>query len=126
MPRSLKVKQTPYKGQSRGSSPLAATRLWHRKYFYKHYRKNKIYYIQRAKQQHDALREVVQSSKFFPCVDCYKQFPPVCMDFDHVRGRKKFNISRVPMIGSLNKFLKEIVKCDLVCANCHRIRTAAV
>lgn len=61
--------------------------------------------------------------KNVPCQDCGGRFPPECMDFDHVRGEKLFgigaNVSKVP----LAKLMAEIEKCELVCANCHRIRT---
>jgi hypothetical protein len=44
------------------------------------------------------------------------------MDFDHVRGTKIFEISKKP---TTNKevILAEIEKCDIICSNCHRIRT---
>ncbi len=71
-------------------------------------------------------REYVNSLKNHPCADCGKSFPPCVMDFDHRDGSQKYG-----NVGSLvsqayftkNKLLKEIQKCDLVCANCHRIRT---
>jgi len=59
-----------------------------------------------------------------PCVDCEGTFPPCAMDFDHVRGTKKYNVSKmVAKRMSLDKILKEIEKCDVRCANCHRIKT---
>jgi hypothetical protein len=58
-----------------------------------------------------------------PCADCGGKFPTMCMDFDHVRGRKEFAISS-RWGTSLGRLNKEIAKCDLVCANCHRIRTS--
>ena len=54
-----------------------------------------------------------------PCTDCGNAFPPECMDFDHVRGEKVQGVSCMSGIAAL----AEIEKCDLVCANCHRIRT---
>ena len=44
------------------------------------------------------------------------------MDFDHVRGEKKFCIGHHRRYGDA-ELLNEIAKCDLVCSNCHRIRT---
>ena len=46
------------------------------------------------------------------------------MDFDHVKGNKDRAIS--VMVGqkvSKDRILREIEKCELVCANCHRLRT---
>ena len=57
-----------------------------------------------------------------PCSDCGGIFPPECMDFDHVHGRKVFQIGRVGTL-RLESIIEEIAKCELVCANCHRIRT---
>lgn len=45
------------------------------------------------------------------------------MEFDHVRGTKVDSISRIVSGGCKLKLWKELPKCDLVCANCHRIRT---
>lgn len=57
-------------------------------------------------------------------MDCGNRFPPECMDFDHRPGEiKLFGISA--SVQGWQKMLDEIVKCDLVCANCHRIRTKA-
>lgn len=56
-----------------------------------------------------------------PCTDCKNIFPPECMDFDHIRGKKKFSIGSGMRSRAL--ILEEIAKCELVCANCHRIRT---
>lgn len=58
-----------------------------------------------------------------PCVDCGGVFPPECMDYDHRdKTTKSFNIAK-SLLMSEAKITEEIAKCDLVCANCHRIRT---
>jgi hypothetical protein len=46
------------------------------------------------------------------------------MDFDHVRGEKVGILSRLSG-GRMawSKVLNEIAKCEVVCSNCHRIRT---
>lgn len=44
------------------------------------------------------------------------------LDFHHVKGNKKFNISDLALMGlSKKRVLKEIKKCIVLCANCHRI-----
>lgn len=47
------------------------------------------------------------------------------LEFDHVpgRGKKVGNVGDLAKYGSWPKALREIAKCDIVCANCHRIRT---
>lgn len=67
-------------------------------------------------------RRLVDSLKDNPCVDCGLRFPPECMDFDHVRGIKLFQIGQMGHRRP-DALLEEIEKCDVVCANCHRIRT---
>ena len=58
------------------------------------------------------------------CVDCGGTFPQVCMGFDHVDPlTKSFSIGAA-MGRSLEILKTEADKCDLVCANCHAIRTA--
>ncbi len=57
------------------------------------------------------------------CVDCGNTDPRV-FEFDHVRGEKEFDIATAfAKAYSMERITKEISKCDLVCANCHRIRT---
>lgn len=62
--------------------------------------------------------------KSAPCVDCGVQYLPCVMEFDHVRGQKAMGISEmVQGHFSLEDIDNEVAKCELVCANCHRIRT---
>lgn len=59
-----------------------------------------------------------------PCKDCRQFYPPYVFDFDHVRGTKRADISEMVWAGrSLAILTTEMEKCDLVCANCHRVRT---
>lgn len=60
-----------------------------------------------------------------PCSDCGGKFPACCMDFDHLPGTtKKYSVGTMVAHGHSKKnILEEIAKCQLVCANCHRIRT---
>ena len=66
--------------------------------------------------------QLVRAAKAVPCADCGVEYPACVMDFDHKGSEKKFQISN-RYVGSLSKLLAEIGKCDVVCANCHRIRT---
>ncbi len=68
-------------------------------------------------------QERVIELKSKPCLDCGRRFPYVCMDFDHL-GDKKHNIANMISGGwSWKAIQAEIAKCELVCSNCHRIRT---
>jgi hypothetical protein len=67
-------------------------------------------------------RAWMRAIKDVPCADCGHRYPAPCMDFDHVRGRKKFAVGQCLSL-KLSTLKKEIAKCDVVCANCHRLRT---
>jgi lysyl-tRNA synthetase class I len=45
------------------------------------------------------------------------------MDFDHVRGRKQANVAELINTLSKKRLDEEIAKCEIVCSNCHRVRT---
>lgn len=60
------------------------------------------------------------------CRDCPPGFtwPAVALDFDHRPGLPKIGtVSALITKGSWEDFLAEIAKCDVVCANHHRMRT---
>lgn len=69
-------------------------------------------------------RALIRSLKDRPCRDCHKRFHPVCMDFDHRDPADKVR-GVTAMVGQSEEAIRaEAAKCDVVCANCHRIRTA--
>lgn len=58
------------------------------------------------------------------CVDCGYNTHPAALDFDHCPGSVKVrDIKSGQQLGWV-ALLAEIEKCQVVCANCHRIRTA--
>jgi hypothetical protein len=66
------------------------------------------------------LKEIKEKN---PCMDCKVWYPYYVMDFDHVRGRKHKNVAELIDTLSKKKIDEEIAKCEIVCSNCHRIRT---
>ena len=66
------------------------------------------------------LRDLKTST---PCVDCRISYPYYVMDFDHVRGVKHANVMELVSTLSKKRIDQEIAKCEIVCSNCHRIRT---
>jgi hypothetical protein len=58
-----------------------------------------------------------------PCKDC-GEADIVTLEFDHVRGKKRDNVSNMVKYNApIELIVTEIAKCDVVCANCHRKRT---
>ena len=66
------------------------------------------------------LRDLKTST---PCIDCKINYPYYVMDFDHVRGVKHANVMELVSTLSKKRIDEEIAKCEIVCSNCHRIRT---
>lgn len=56
------------------------------------------------------------------CKDCGYRAHAAALDFDHVRGVKSFSLASRPW-WSIKRLTEEAEKCEVVCANCHRIRT---
>ncbi len=52
-----------------------------------------------------------------------KSVHPEIYDFDHTGDDKSDSVSQLMSKGSFEAFVAEIAKCEVVCANCHRIRT---
>ena len=80
------------------------------------------------KRRHKAYllkREYINKVKDRPCVDCGIKYPFYVMDLDHKQGTIKIkDVGRMTNANwSLDKIKKEVEKCEVVCANCHRIRT---
>lgn len=72
-------------------------------------------------------RELVKAEKLRrgECLDCGLKCDNhnyVCFDFDHRNPNEKlFALSEAR--NGTDATLNELTKCDLVCANCHRLRT---
>jgi hypothetical protein len=92
-----------------------------------HYAANRQRYIDQARvvRQRLALertRYLIDYSAAHPCVDCGER-DPVVLEFDHLRD-KRFSIGTRIHDRNWQSILEEIEKCEVVCANCHRRRTA--
>lgn len=97
----------------------AAYRKTHRE----KYRKLNVKISKRRRTERHAELDRIKN---VPCVDCNKIFSPYIMDFDHRDPSEKLyeisyliNKSTAPW----SRILEEIKKCDIICVNCHRLRT---
>ena len=94
-----------------------------------HYQRNKDAYKSKAKAWTKATilsnREKIDLYLTArPCVDCGEP-DIVVLEFDHVRGKKRNDVSVMVNRGCTWKTIaSEIDKCEVRCANCHRRRTA--
>lgn len=93
-----------------------------KEYLSEHYLANKEKYRISAKIAKQKRIDWVNTQKDKPCADCKKKYPHYVMHFDHL-GNKEFGISDYKNRYSIKRLQKEINKCEVVCANCHAIRT---
>lgn len=78
--------------------------------------------IKQSKFKHLAQQFVKQLLKVSCCQDCGTSDIRV-LEFDHLRDKKQAIANMVAKGTAVKTVAKEIVKCEIVCANCHRIRT---
>jgi hypothetical protein len=89
------------------------------------YERNKKQEMRRAKDNKVVTRERNQDYVFEylsenPCVDC-GETDILVLEFDHIRGKKKRDVSYLVRNGASIQTLKaEIAKCEVRCCNCHR------
>lgn len=89
------------------------------------YSNNPEVHYERVRKSRIALKQFMYDYLLeHPCIECGESRPE-CLDFDHIDpSTKAGNISL--MVGSGNRLqvIAEIKKCRILCANCHRVRTA--
>jgi hypothetical protein len=80
-------------------------------------------------RKHDEKRALVREYKDRPCADYGQTYPHYVMDLDHRRDKlewqqaRPFCVSNMVTNLGIARLREELVKCDVVCSNCHRIRT---
>lgn len=113
------------KGGALQSKCKACQRVYHRIY----YQRNKSRFIAKNRRnksrQRKRLRTILLQFKQRPCQDCGGTFHPWVMELDHREGTiKGAAVANLVSKGCTDaRLLEEIEKCDVVCANCHRMRT---
>lgn len=123
------ISEFPFRNKLKGthhSYCLACGREWVKG----HYTRNVERYVQKARRRRKQVMDVMNEKIYeylesHPCVDCGES-DPIVLEFDHVRGEKLYEVSTLGWrLASWDSVLKEIAKCEVRCANCHRRRTAA-
>lgn len=98
-------------------------------YFRLYYRENRSRFVSKNRRnksrQRKRLRAILLRVKQSPCQDCGGEFHPWVMELDHREGTiKEAAVANLVSKGCTDaRLLEEIDKCDVVCANCHRMRT---
>jgi hypothetical protein len=71
------------------------------------------------------IEQLIKAIRSLPCSDCGQTFLPIAMDLDHPPGAEKIaEVSRLMyQKAPFMEICAEVEKCDLVCSNCHRLRT---
>lgn len=103
----------------------------HRKTYYTaHYQKYKAAYLLRAKKRREILRDEYHANMRAymtdkGCVVCGEKEMCV-LELDHIDpSKKRFNISQAVKFGyKWEEVLEELKNCQVLCANCHKRRTA--
>lgn len=89
----------------------------------RHYEANKEYYRQKNTKARLRKAEYIREQRQQPCADCGIEYPFYVMEFDHIDPKQKeYSIAGMTN-ASWTKIKAEIQKCELICANCHAIRT---
>jgi hypothetical protein len=80
--------------------------------------------VSRAASKQRCVDLLRQTKEAKPCHDCGMYFPYYVLHFDHRPGTVKLgDCARIALSGAYQMLIVEMAKCDIVCANCHAIRT---
>lgn len=75
-----------------------------------------------TKKSIEKRRAWLDEQKDRPCTRCQEKYPPYVMEWHHIDpATKKFSIGQASFRQSKKALEEEIKKCELYCANCHRI-----
>jgi len=91
--------------------------------YQRYYYENKEAEKKRTEERKQGLQSWLQEYKdTLSCSNCGEERNP-CLDFHHRDGDgKKISIADMPRQGyGRETILEEIEKCDVLCANCHRV-----
>jgi hypothetical protein len=96
-----------------------------REYAAAHYQANKARrQAQNKRRQAEFMAWYISHKAGRPCADCRQEFHPAAMQWDHLPGvEKTADLAFLAKRGSRRRVLEEIAKCELVCANCHSVRS---
>ncbi len=78
----------------------------------------------RVKHKRERMLFILKYLKEHHCIGCGED-NPILLDFNHIRGKKTLEISYlVQYVYSYKRIVDEMAKCEVLCSNCHRKKTA--
>lgn len=92
------------------------------RYCREYYKTHKKQYLAKAKKRHEANKAWFEE-RFKDILHCSKcpETDRCCMEFHHLNPKEKeYQIAHMIRTHSKEKIEKEVAKCIVVCANCHR------
>ena len=97
---------------------------YHKKWYEQNKEKRRIQLSARKQRTKQEATLFINNYKLqHGCLDCGYNKAAIALDFDHLKD-KSHNISKMVADGlSIDTIMVEAAKCEIVCANCHRIRT---
>lgn len=94
-----------------------------REYNKQYYQNNSAYFKENARKREQEIQKFIQQQKVgMFCQRCGNTDIRV-LDFHHLdKSKKEMSISQIVYKGwGRERILQEIAKCEVLCANCHRI-----
>jgi hypothetical protein len=86
--------------------------------------KGRAYRLRAAISRYKRNRAWIDALKLcVGCENCGYRESPAALDFDHKRRRQKRLYIAKALLKSWRRLAEEILKCRVLCANCHRRKT---
>lgn len=126
------IEKTPAEFNDRGDGRVQrrcaeCKRVYLREYYQKNKESEKARIGASKSIAAEKTTEIAWELRKAPCADCGRTLPPVAMDFAFVEKSEARDIygsiSHMARSGmSVESFMLEIAKCEVVCACCNRMR----
>ncbi len=98
---------------------------WENRYYENHSHYRNSHNKSRNQIREQNARKIFEYLMKHPCLSCGES-DPIVLEFDHRDSFDKTeNISNLINHSSWKRIESEIQKCDVLCANCHRRKSAA-
>lgn len=98
---------------------IEKVRAARRRWYAKNKKHAKLKVIERKSEIRKWWADFKSKRKCIDCGECH----PSCLEFHHTNDDKESDLCTAVSNGwSKQRIIKEVAKCDCVCANCHRKR----